>query len=102
MYFSNSSTPPNVSSGSKEGTETIALEAHELLGYPNPFSNAVNVVIPKSMGNCRVTVSDVNGLVLDTFNAAGEITLGEAYKAGVYSVSVTGNNETKQLKVVKY
>ena len=54
------------------------------------------------MGNCKVTVSDINGLVLDTFNAAGEITLGEAYKAGVYSVSVTGNNETKQLKVVKY
>lgn len=102
LYFSNSSTPPNVSSGAKEGTETIALEAHELLGYPNPFSNAVNVVIPKSMGNCKVTVSDINGLVLDTFNAAGEITLGEAYKAGVYSVSVTGNNETKQLKVVKY
>lgn len=104
LYFSNSATAPTLpNSSAKKALAMEEEETYELLGHPNPFSQTVSMVIPEEMGNCHVEVADMTGMLVESFDAsAGKIILGGDYKPGIYNISISGNNTSKQLKIVKY
>lgn len=96
LYFSNSSTPPNVrvedlAAGMEESTANSAV-------YPNPFKSEAQLNVKEAS---TVIVSGINGNVMESFETQGEVTLGQQYAPGVYVVKVVSGNTVEMHTIVK-
>lgn len=85
---------------------TIAtIEPQDLMVYPNPFTDKVQLQTPDYMGNCRVTIANALGQTVqhfDTyFSTVLELDL-TTLSSGVYVVRVENGQQKAVGKLVKY
>lgn len=79
-------------------------EFFDLLGYPNPFTEATTLVINSSSSDdVLVRIFDISGqlMLTKTVKANVQFTIGEGLAAGIYFAEATQGNEKRHLKLVK-
>jgi hypothetical protein len=88
-----------------KGATTDALGATEITAYPNPVVNQLTYVLPPALQSHVLSVHSLTGQLLfqQTYNTASSVNTvdASAWPAGVYIVTVAGNNLTKNFKIVK-
>ncbi len=77
----------------------------DAVAYPNPFNDSFNVSITSSHNeSVFAKVYDMTGRLLESIefeNQTEEMTIGERYPSGIYSVIISQGNENKTLRVIK-
>ncbi|HEY9364584.1 MAG TPA: T9SS type A sorting domain-containing protein, partial [Chitinophagaceae bacterium] len=88
--------------GSTEINEVNMLNVHAL---SNPSSNNFKLRITGSMQQKIIlSVMDIYGRQVElrqVMQSNGTIQIGDSYRPGIYLISVTQGDQTKQLKLVK-
>lgn len=82
---------------------TNSMLASSIKLYPNPALNAVTIEVNASLVNAEVSISDLTGKRLCTYNLS-EIhkTLDVSnYEKGIYFVTVTAESKSSTLKFIK-
>lgn len=98
LYFSTTTTPPNVRMDELVAFNTEESSAASLI-YPNPFVTNTQINLDDV---ATVTITGTNGKVVEELtNAEGTISLGENYAPGVYIVKIISNNSVRQTTIVK-
>lgn len=90
------------------GSTTDISEAPKmsgLLAYPNPVHNQLNLTVPDSRGQTRLTLTDMNGRIVDqkTLNS-GSIQYSwdaQSWTAGTYLLRVSQPEGTEVLHILK-
>ncbi len=85
------------------GGSRIAAKEFNAVAYPNPFSTEANIAVTGITGDVSVDVYDMTGRLIGSsvYQKNEEISIGNAYPAGVYNVIVTDGNSSKTLRIVK-
>jgi FG-GAP-like repeat/SprB repeat/Secretion system C-terminal sorting domain/IPT/TIG domain/PKD domain/FG-GAP repeat len=82
------------------------VEGFNAVAYPNPFADNFMIDVTTSADeNVSIKVYDMVGRMIDQRTTSAteleESTIGDAYPAGVYNVTLTQGSDTKSLRVVK-
>lgn len=80
----------------------VEMMLSDILVYPNPFHNQLNVILKETTGPVKVTVSDVSGRIIlqQTFTGAATLNLNNI-AAGMYILHVNDGTNVYSFKVYK-
>ena len=96
---------PALKSGSVENSITVSDQtSNDLLLYPNPFQNEINLEIQNPENVERIVIVDQLGRQIETIshaNVNSVQTIGSSYKTGMYIVLVYGSNKLQSFKIIK-
>ena len=84
--------------GEDQGRYIIEIEKN-LLVYPNPTSEKINISVDNFNGNIQIEVYDLIGNKLQTSNES-TISL-RNYSKGIYILKVAYGDKVKEVKVIK-
>lgn len=78
-------------------------ESIEVLVFPNPTSNYLQLEVPSTMLSAKFTISDINGSIqqqgiIEAFITGFDV---RYYTSGVYIIRVEKNNSQKSVKFIK-
>lgn len=81
--------------------ENPAWESSQIMLYPNPAENTVNITVPEDIS--ELIIFDVTGKIMNKYNVnqqVSELDISK-YSAGIYFINFSGkkNNHTKKLVV---
>ncbi len=82
----------------------------ELIAYPNPFENKINIDLSEFSGNCDITIMDINGTVVylkNNYSGAGFFwnginMSGNEVSAGTYFVQLSDGFKSTVARIIKH
>ncbi|HSH67983.1 MAG TPA: T9SS type A sorting domain-containing protein, partial [Bacteroidia bacterium] len=94
----------SIAGGARENEACAVCVFHDLTIYPNPFSQAVNIIVNGKTERALIEVFDVNGSIAyrnENYVTNEKISFGENFEAGFYVIRVTSSAGVKSLKLIK-
>ncbi len=79
-------------------TNIIESQDNSIVIAPNPFDNTTSI---STQSSSTITIYDVNGQVVTSFENVSEVTVGESLNAGIYFINIQNEKGTFYQKIVK-
>jgi M6 family metalloprotease-like protein len=79
----------------------VPASSDALLAAPNPFSHSTTLLVPESVGEATMTVTNASGHLVEQRPIAGRTSVGETYPSGIYFVQIKNNQVKQQFKIIK-